>query len=504
MKILILAFLLISINAVGQGRHNNTWCFGDSAKINFNNGVVNAQGISYINTEKFSSSISDYNGSLLFYIGTPFIQNLSQYEIQILNRNDQVMLNGDSIYGLDAWSSSLIIPFVNDTNRYYALTLYNGVIPYHGIYYSIVDMTLDSGLGAVTARNQQIFSQDYLAPKFAAVKHANGWDWWIFCHKMLLGDTSNTFVRILLDSSGINRIDSQSIGTYYGSNIHGGYEGGQMVFSQDGTKLVAVGSNVIDLYDFDRCTGTLSNWKSLAPSGFTSPDNWFHGCSFSKDGTRFYVSTEEESTGKPDLYQFDLTAANIGASKVKLYSASDSLIRMCDHQIGPDGKIYISTTYGDFPLHYNNIYTNNLSVINYPDSAGLQCNFQIASVPIGNGKITAGLPNMPNYNLGAMPNECANYTPVLSKEDENKLNIFPNPISSEELTLTSNTLTEPSTISIFNTDGKEVVCLTPALSKGEGERKSVLHIKLPKLASGMYFVVLQAGERRMTGRFVKQ
>jgi hypothetical protein len=97
----------------------------------------------------------------------------------------------------------------------------------------------------------------------------------------------------------------------------------------------------------------------------------------------------------------------------------------------------------------------------------------------------------------------------LSREDvgvnelassKEKFIISPNPIVSEELNLTYSQLTEQAIVSIFNIDCKEVARLTPALSKGEGE----IHLKLPELASGMYFVVLHSGERRMTGRFVKQ
>jgi len=84
---------------------------------------------------------------------------------------------------------------------------------------------------------------------------------------------------------------------------------------------------------------------------------------------------------------------------------------------------------------------------------------------------------------------------VNAKED---FRIYPNPITSEEITITYTTLTQVADISVFNTDGKEVVHYTfPQWS-------SVQHLKLPKLASGMYFVVLQSGVKRMTGRFVKE
>jgi len=84
------------------------------------------------------------------------------------------------------------------------------------------------------------------------------------------------------------------------------------------------------------------------------------------------------------------------------------------------------------------------------------------------------------------------------KVENLQLNISPNHISSEELTLTYNALKEPATVSIYHTDGKEVAHYAfPQWSRTQ-------QLKLPKLASGMYFVVLQSGARRMTGRFVKE
>ena len=52
-----------------------------------------------------------------------------------------------------------------------------------------------------------------------------------------------------------------------------------------------------------------------------------------------------------------------------------------------------------YPDSVRNIYNENLSVINYPDSVGTGCNFQPFSFYLGGKRTYIGLPNNPNYDL---------------------------------------------------------------------------------------------------------
>ncbi len=65
-----------------------------------------------------------------------------------------------------------------------------------------------------------------------------------------------------------------------------------------------------------------------------------------------------------------------------------------------NNKIYVSSY---IPPSNQNILENQfLSVVNYPDSLGQSCNYEAFSVPLGDScRTQLGLPNMPNYNLGA-------------------------------------------------------------------------------------------------------
>ncbi len=183
------------------------------------------------------------------------------------------------------------------------------------------------------------------------------------------------------------------------------YGEGEMTFSQDGTKLlVAVGTGVLDLFDVDRCTGELSNWVQVSPPAVRGPDNWY-GCSFSPDGTKIYAS-ELDLPFNSHLYQWDLTAPNIPASKTLIFSDTTNTY-WGQHQLGPNGRIYITTISPDTNAPSNFA----LSIIHEPNNAGTACVFQYLGLPLQGLRTSGNLPNLPNYSLGGLLSETADAGP---------------------------------------------------------------------------------------------
>ena len=105
---------------------------------------------------------------------------------------------------------------------------------------------------------------------------------------MLAHPNGSEFYIYLIDSSGIHPPIHQSIGHSY--VIPGLGRGGEMVFSPDGSKLAAVSQGMIDYFDFDRCTGTLSNYLDLSV-GLSAVLSEFYGVSFSSENSFLYAST---------------------------------------------------------------------------------------------------------------------------------------------------------------------------------------------------------------------
>ncbi len=168
---------------------------------------------------------------------------------------------------------------------------------------------------------------------------------------------------------------------------------GQNVFSPDGTKFVELSmfsieeGNFLNIYDFDRCTGLLSNHKQI-----TYLDNASSGGVAISPNSRFlYVSSFV------NIYQYDLWAEDIEASKDTVATWDGFIIppvfatTFFLAQLAPDGKIYISANNGVQYLH----------VINSPNLPGELCDVcqHCVLLPTYNA---FSMPNFPNYRLNAL------------------------------------------------------------------------------------------------------
>src|SRR6185436_15329937 len=103
----------------------------------------------------------------------------------------------------------------------------------------------------------------------------------------------------------------QSIG-FDNNNVRG-----QMVFSKTGAQLALVAPyfGVIDLFDFDRCSGLISNWRDLGEHP-ANPSGDYWGCAFSFNENVLYAAGFYGTDIKDSkLYQYNLLAADIKASK---------------------------------------------------------------------------------------------------------------------------------------------------------------------------------------------
>ena len=128
------------------------------------------------------------------------------------------------------------------------------------------------------------------------------------------------------------------------------------------------------------------------------------------------------------MFQFDLTAPNIFASK-QLIAVLPSYERSAGNmKLAPDNKIYLtsgdqtaSTPYPDTLFTTINSY---LSVINQPDSLGLACDFQPFSFYLGGARTYYGLPNNPDFELGAWVGSPCDTLTVGITENNQKGDVF--------------------------------------------------------------------------------
>ena len=147
----IITLLIVTSSCFAQNQ-NNIWCFGDSAGIDFNstnpfpiNSIVRARGS--------CTSVADSAGLLLFYSFTNATTNFSTV---VINSQNQLMPNGDTIVG-ESWANELIIvPKPNSNNLYYLFSMSETNVPTEGFWQSTIDMNANGGLGAVIQKNKRL------------------------------------------------------------------------------------------------------------------------------------------------------------------------------------------------------------------------------------------------------------------------------------------------------------------------------------------------------------
>jgi len=357
-KYLIAYFLLcfIGIHSLQAQHQSDYWYFGELAGIDFKSGTPIAHTDGALVTYEGCATISDAAGNLLFYTDG----------IKVWNANHSQMPNGNALMGdLSSTQSAIIVPKPGSTDIYYIFTTDNGGGS-NGLRYSIVDMSLQSGLGNVTTKN--VLLRTPVTEKLTAVQHGNNTDYWVIAHEF----NTNNFLAYKITASGI---DTNAVVSSVGSSQGSMNYQGCLKVSPNGDKLVDVISllsNKIELFDFDNNTGMVSNPLSIP--GYNKP----YGVEFSPNGSRLYVSTRQPYR----IYQFNLLAGSPSAiinSATQIASGSASGYSL---QLGPDYKIYVAKQNETF-----------LSRINNPNALGSSCNYQNNAVNLLGRKCKLGLPS---------------------------------------------------------------------------------------------------------------
>lgn len=358
-RLLTILFATASLSLLSQKETIN-WYFGKFAGLNFSTSPPTVLTNGSLTTLEGCATTSDANGNLLFYTDG----------VTVYDQTHSIMANGTGLGGhLSTTQSALIVRKPGSASLYYIFTLYAGNCD--SLKYSIVDMTLASGMGSVTTKNA--FLDVCMAEKCAGVSHCNGIDYWIVTHKGL----TDEFYAYLLTASGVSSTPVvSSAGTIHNSGL------GNMKISPTGKKLGLthyVGNpTLVELFDFDNATGIVSNGITLA-NGIQNP----YGCEFSPDGTRFYA------TAFTRFLQWDLCAGSNSAIVASEYSVAAA--NVFGMQAGYDGKVYVARP------------TQTIGVINNPNVYGSGLNYVNTGQSLGTGTCQLGLPNFVSSLLRPKP-----------------------------------------------------------------------------------------------------
>ena len=336
-------------------------------------------------SDRSSSTVSDSNGNLLLYTNGELIFNT--YFDTLPNG----MLNGNT-----SSTQNIIIPRPKHSNNYYVIVAGFRYF-FTSLQYSLVDMSLDSGLGGVISNFTNITLHNFVTERLTAILHANGQDIWILAHEI----NSNNFLAYLVTPSGIepNPVIS-SIGAIHedvGSfDLYDSVVKGEMKFSSGGRKLAVSikGLSLVELFDFDSETGQLSN-----PIDFTIP--YPSSVEFSSDGNLLYISNETSwaQTGVQiqKIWQINIldslssSYAPLNVAPIDTtplwYVASNNVL-----QLAWNDKIYAA-----FECLDGGCAPANLSIIRKPHLIGSSADFVFSPYTWPNQSAEANINGLPNF-----------------------------------------------------------------------------------------------------------
>lgn len=325
-----------------------------------------------MNTWEAAACVSDENGNLLFYTDGTTVWNV----------NGNIMPNGDSITGVlhNDWNhritnssmqGALIVPVPSYPYLYYIFSIIQSEATLHRgkLFYSVVNMSLNGGLGDVDVSQKGIFLDSQLYEGMTGIRGEDN-NVWVVVHS----NQGATFKVFEVGCSGVNH---NPVLSTVGTAVTTTRLTSPIVASPDRRRIALAnfsdsgGTGNLELYDFNPQNGVVSGAVSLSPWLTPLPLDTltFYSCVFSPNSKVLYAHGTDHSGGRTIrtmLCQYDLTKTSVDditRSRVLIDSCATSIMRL-----GPDGCIYL------FKDEYNAI--RQLERVRYPDSLGLACTYQ--------------------------------------------------------------------------------------------------------------------------------
>ncbi len=422
--ILIILLHILSIKIGAQEKHDYIWILGSlpndigsnsgGTMLDFNFDPPKATYFSLpAPTLGPYKSISDSNGSLLFYTNA----------CDMFNRNHEQLQNGEKVnFGKiydryctqldDGYPSAqgwLTIPAPFDKEKYIAVYLSIDEENFYSkhILYSIIDNNEAANKVTVVQKNEVVMQDTALQDLLSAVRHANGRDWWIVVPRAI--EPYGIFT-ILLSPEGFGQPAFYPVLPHLYIEING-----QACFSPDGKKYCINHGAFIYIFDFDRCYGTFSNMQSWQLPIDNSVNFTAGGIAVSPNSEYVYVSTGSK------VHQYNLKVSNIESTRIILTETLDSQITYGNLTLAPDKKIY-GMPFGT---------SDRLHVIHQPNEKGGACQLEPYAFKLPT-KTWIFLPYFPSYRLY---DEVGSPCDTICKNDPGRgspytaagIEVFPNP-----------------------------------------------------------------------------
>jgi hypothetical protein len=230
------------------------------------------------------------------------------------------------------------------------------------------------------------------------------------------------------------------------------------------------------IFDFDRCDGVLRN-----PYRMHFDTAAFMGAAISPN-SRFLYFANGWRVIQYDLESFDIKSSETTVAIWDYFSEMGLPTGFYLMQLGPDGKIYISSSGATSWMHY----------IDKPNEKGLACDVRQRGIKLPTYNAWT-MPNHPNYRLGALkgsPCDTLHSIAVKEKGASLQATLFPNPASEQVTIKWQNDEGEAYEVIIIDAVGR--------LVQRQELHASSLTLDTSSWANGLYYVqiVEEKGRRK--------
>ena len=286
------------------------WVFPNFCQLDFTGGapVFSKTGAAYV--IESSGCYGDQSGNVLFYSDG----------VNMYDATHSIMPNGVLWSSAGGRMGPLIIPVIGSSTKYYAFQVDGGsttftqpacgpLARFDGLYYHIIDMTLNGGLGDIVAGRKNISLVDSTGESVIGMMHENGKDFWIIVRKA----HSNNYYSFLVTQSGV--CTTPVISSFTGgipSNPRGlmtlapSHDATQIAVSQGST----ISGGLLQLFDFESCSGRLSN-----PTNISNSLRGWYDVAFSPNDSLIYATFTSGGFLNASFFQYERFAGNIPASQ---------------------------------------------------------------------------------------------------------------------------------------------------------------------------------------------
>ena len=283
----------------------------------------------------------DLDGNVIFWVNSN----------GVYNQNGALMNGSLGILTNSSAAEICVCPKPEDDNKYY---IFYNTETCSALRYSIVDMSLNGGLGNVTNLNTIIDNASF-GEGIEVIRIPGTCEYWLIGYQC-----NNGFKRFRIDGGGIT--PGTIIQPY---STPAGYDGrGELDFHRNKIGCAFAFSNTVFVSDFDAINGTIANPTTINNAAF---NNAPYGLEFSPDASKMYFSLWYSGFVTNDIYQYDF------ATETYTGYNSPGSSNLGHIEMGSDGKLYIihDTSPGITVINNPNDPIPTFSTINTADALGL-------------------------------------------------------------------------------------------------------------------------------------